>query len=721
MSTLKKVLNDILKNRKSVFWKFLISYILIISMTLITLTPFLLNIYEKDIEFNLREYTNLCDDILLEFVAEVNLINNTIQSIYLTEGFKRLILTKGEIKLEDYLYLELARKSMLTYSCLDNNIADVILMFNNNDIVITKYNAFNNSSSFFSYYNLDKLDVNINKNIKSVKLYPEMVIKSDTYISKDVLPLSFTLYNGGNSYGFAYFFLDKHKLFNSLHYIINNGGYIKVYYDNNPILTKGDTNNFDEYYNVNVTNSDLSLMLTLGIPSNLFYTNYASLLTVMIQYLVLAFLVGIILALILTITRFKPIDELLSSLYESENIYIKNTNEFDLVKDKYKEIKNQNLVRQQQIEIYKKTVENNMIERILSSQNIHTSVYEVPKIFCDKYIVCYSVIEVREDLVYDNPTELYYNSVEYLKAKIDSKNIIHIITEDSFIVIISAVNENASNELIIILSNYSCNGSVHVSYSMSDTFCGLENVNLAYEQARKRYYYFKKAQIENILEDNNSNININSLKNLYYLVISTNKDEACQLVKNSFVCDIAPMFDFEQLYYSIRGTLLNCLSQLSEKSRKQINIPKYNVSKRPSQIVDDLCKTIIKLCDLFLIERKSNNIELKDEILKYIHDNFTDQNLYINTLAEHFSISEKYLCSFFKEQTGTTINTVLNEMRLEYVAKLIATTDMPINTLYLKAGFNTYNNLYKTFKRKYGMSLREYKTMTQENSLTRTK
>ena len=227
MSTLKKVLNDILKNRKSVFWKFLISYILIISMTLITLTPFLLNIYEKDIEFNLREYTNLCDDILLEFVAEVNLINNTIQSIYLTEGFKRLILTKGEIKLEDYLYLELARKSMLTYSCLDNNIADVILMFNNNDIVITKYNAFNNSSSFFSYYNLDKLDVNINKNIKSVKLYPEMVIKSDTYISKDVLPLSFTLYNGGNSYGFAYFFLDKHKLFNSLHYIINNGGYIK--------------------------------------------------------------------------------------------------------------------------------------------------------------------------------------------------------------------------------------------------------------------------------------------------------------------------------------------------------------------------------------------------------------------------------------------------------------------------------------------------------------
>ena len=204
---------------------------------------------------------------------------------------------------------------------------------------------------------------------------------------------------------------------------------------------------------------------------------------------------------------------------------------------------------------------------------------------------------------------------------------------------------------------------------------------------------------------------------LYNLIISANKDEACQLVKDGFISYADTVFDFEQMYYSIRGILLNCLSQLPEKYRKQVNIPKYDISKRPGQIVDDVCEIVIKLCDLFLGERKSNNIKLRDEILKYINDNFTDQNLYINTIAEHFSMSEKYLCSFFKEQTGTTINTVINEMRLEYVAKLIVTTDIPINTLYLKAGFNTYNSLYKAFKRKYGLSLREYKNMIKQNEI----
>lgn len=74
-------------------------------------------------------------------------------------------------------------------------------------------------------------------------------------------------------------------------------------------------------------------------------------------------------------------------------------------------------------------------------------------------------------------------------------------------------------------------------------------------------------------------------------------------------------------------------------------------------------------------------------------------------LAEHFFLSESYICRIFKLSTGTTINKYITARRIS-IAKSLLSNGLSINDVCIKCGFNDYSNFLKAFKKAVGYDLK---------------
>ncbi len=100
-------------------------------------------------------------------------------------------------------------------------------------------------------------------------------------------------------------------------------------------------------------------------------------------------------------------------------------------------------------------------------------------------------------------------------------------------------------------------------------------------------------------------------------------------------------------------------------------------------------------------------------IQKFIASHYTEE-LGIPLLAEHFSMSESYLCNIFKKHTDTTIVNFIRHVRIHQAMRMIRFTNNDNITVSELAGYNSYSYFGKQFKEVTGMTPSQYR---RENSL----
>jgi len=119
---------------------------------------------------------------------------------------------------------------------------------------------------------------------------------------------------------------------------------------------------------------------------------------------------------------------------------------------------------------------------------------------------------------------------------------------------------------------------------------------------------------------------------------------------------------------------------------------------------------LLELCDYFFSDQTLKEHKIAEKVKEYLEANFQDNQLSLNMTAEHLGLSSQYLTRLVKKFYGKTFRNYMEDLRMEYVRKLITGTDEPIHLLIEQGGFNSMNTFCKAFKRKYGYkasSLRE--------------
>lgn len=124
----------------------------------------------------------------------------------------------------------------------------------------------------------------------------------------------------------------------------------------------------------------------------------------------------------------------------------------------------------------------------------------------------------------------------------------------------------------------------------------------------------------------------------------------------------------------------------------------------------NLSKSIIESFSEIRAQKSSSIIH---SILDYITENYSDPNLSLTVVAEHFYLNPSYLSRLFKQTTNLNFSSYLTTLRLTNAAKLLVTTSLKSYEISEKVGFRDAKYFSICFKKYHGMTAKEYRIANQ--------
>ena len=153
----------------------------------------------------------------------------------------------------------------------------------------------------------------------------------------------------------------------------------------------------------------------------------------------------------------------------------------------------------------------------------------------------------------------------------------------------------------------------------------------------------------------------------------------------------------KDLYYKLFRSLEEAARQLkltlSDKQENLIDALEKIFSEAFFQAVDNTA------------EENSTIFMIKD----YISQKYMNETLSVKDISDHVFLSTSYVCTFFKNETGQTLNQYLTEFRMEKAKQLLSDPRYKIADISSQVGYSDGNYFGKSFKKYTGFSPSEYR------------
>lgn len=124
-----------------------------------------------------------------------------------------------------------------------------------------------------------------------------------------------------------------------------------------------------------------------------------------------------------------------------------------------------------------------------------------------------------------------------------------------------------------------------------------------------------------------------------------------------------------------------------------------------------ILNTLQKMCNIIKEQKQYKNKTLKNDILRYIDNEFTDPNISLSSIASKFGFTEAYVSYFFKEHTGGNFINYLTDKRIQLSCELLSSTGQSVNEIAEQVGYNSDQVFRRAFKRKMDVGPAEYRNV----------
>lgn len=104
-----------------------------------------------------------------------------------------------------------------------------------------------------------------------------------------------------------------------------------------------------------------------------------------------------------------------------------------------------------------------------------------------------------------------------------------------------------------------------------------------------------------------------------------------------------------------------------------------------------------------------------EKILMIIDQNISNADLSVEFLSSELGLSTRHLHRKLKSITDKTPSDIIKEYRLKIVERLLVTSNMSIEEIIYKVGFNNRGNFFRMFSQKYGITPKSYREQRSED------
>lgn len=98
------------------------------------------------------------------------------------------------------------------------------------------------------------------------------------------------------------------------------------------------------------------------------------------------------------------------------------------------------------------------------------------------------------------------------------------------------------------------------------------------------------------------------------------------------------------------------------------------------------------------------------KIVQYIQQHYYE-DIGLESISNLNNIHKVYLAKIFKEDTGFSVNEFIRELRIQEAKKLLKNSDLNINEIVYKVGFQNSQSFYAIFKKFVGITPLEFRNM----------
>ena len=112
----------------------------------------------------------------------------------------------------------------------------------------------------------------------------------------------------------------------------------------------------------------------------------------------------------------------------------------------------------------------------------------------------------------------------------------------------------------------------------------------------------------------------------------------------------------------------------------------------------------------------SPHIEVVKNVIGFLVNNYK-QKLELQDIANHVGLSPYYLERLFKEETGETPRSYLENIRIEKASYLLKNTSLTNLEICYETGFQSSSNFYKVFRYLQNCSPSEYRKQKGKDEL----
>ena len=178
----------------------------------------------------------------------------------------------------------------------------------------------------------------------------------------------------------------------------------------------------------------------------------------------------------------------------------------------------------------------------------------------------------------------------------------------------------------------------------------------------------------------------------------------------------------ECTHRSVRNASIQLISVINDAMNRFTSYTPSRTSVPFSVLLRDAhsCTSVRELKDFFVsfldtiqrslntgLDNRRNEIVLA--IKRIIKNKYNDPNLSSVLISEELGLSAPYAGRVFKEATGSSLPDFINEFRTERAKELLLTTDLSIQTILEKTGYNSTSHFYSVFRKLNGLTPTAYR------------
>ena len=128
------------------------------------------------------------------------------------------------------------------------------------------------------------------------------------------------------------------------------------------------------------------------------------------------------------------------------------------------------------------------------------------------------------------------------------------------------------------------------------------------------------------------------------------------------------------------------------------------------------------LLDTLIEFSQTNSTELRRKVSKmvydgllYINNNYTDNNISLNSVADSLNKNPTYFSHIFKSETGKTFSKYIRDLRIEKAKQLLICSNMKVYEISRTVGYLDITTLTRIFKKVVGVGPNDYRNTNMRN------